>query len=139
MNKAFKNTVITGLQLFMTLQLPGRPPEDSIEATAEVWVDLLYPVRRWDDEDIANLQQAFKRVARTADKFPTPSAVIKALEPKIHIFTALPAPKKTAEEQAEIARVCQEIADSLSLPQQPRKIKQTRLPINTNTMRIEHD
>lgn len=135
MSKRFKNTVITGLQLLMTLQLPGRPPQDSIAATAEIWLDLLYPVRRWDDEDIANLQRAFKRVARRAEHFPPPAAIIAALEPKIIVTEALPSPPKTEAEKAEIDRICQEIAGSLSLS----KNKQTRLPINTNTMRIIHE
>ncbi len=114
MNKMFKNTVITGLQLFMALQLPGRPPQDSVAATAEIWVDLLHPVRGWDSEDIANLQRAFKRVARRADKFPAPAQVIAAMEPKIQVFKALPRPPKTAAEKQEISRICADIARMLS-------------------------
>ncbi len=114
MTKAFKNTVITGLQMFMTLSLPGRPPQDSVAATAEIWVDLLYPVRGWDSEDIANLQRAFKRVARKADKFPAPAQVIAAMEPKIQVFKALPRPPKTSAEKQEISRICADIASVLS-------------------------
>lgn len=132
MNKAFKNTVITGLQLLMTLQLPGRPPQDSIAATAEIWMDLLYPVRRWDDEDIANLQRAFKRVARRAEHFPPPSAVVKALEPKITITTALPPPPQSSKDKAKIERIISDCFAAL-------KAKPPRLPINANTKRITHD
>lgn len=134
MNKKFKNTVITGLQMFMTLSLSGRPAQDSVAATAKVWCELLAPLRQWDDEDLLALQRAFTDAARQATQWPAPRDVINCLDPKIKVSKALPAPKVTDAEKRFIDRKISRLLVALKV--QPVN---TRLPENTNIARITHD
>ncbi|PID65960.1 MAG: hypothetical protein CR977_00125 [Gammaproteobacteria bacterium] len=130
MTKAFKNTVITGLQMFMTLSLPGRPSQDSIAATAKVWCELLAPLRRWDDDDIAALQRAFTAVARQATQWPAPRDIINNLDAKVTVSRALPRPPLSQADRDNITQLCANIRAQMQQAQTP-----TRVPTHVNIAR----
>lgn len=79
-----ENAIIEGLQMLLTLRLPGAPAEDTIEAVGEVWIRACLHGRRlrWAPEDADRLRQAFLAVAAHCDRWPTPNQVLGHLPPR---------------------------------------------------------
>ncbi len=78
----FRSIVLSGLQRLVALSLPNTPPSETIEATAEVWIETLWaqPIGWDEEEDAKRLQQAFIKVCGTAEKrFPAPRAIITSM------------------------------------------------------------
>jgi hypothetical protein len=69
--------VLDGLSALLALRLPGTPPEDAIEATAQVWIKAICYGVTWQEEpDGAALRHGFALLAREMDRWPAPRAYL---------------------------------------------------------------
>lgn len=68
---------MTRLQRLACLGLEGTPADDTIEATARLWIEIFGSV------EASKLQAAFDRIERSATRWPVPA----------HVFDAMPAPR----------------------------------------------
>lgn len=100
----FVNDVMSGLQTFYVLRLKFSPAFDALGATADVWVEVLYSARQWDERtDRERLIRAFKKTACQHDHWPAPKNVLDAFD---SITVTLPPerriePQYTSPEQAK--------------------------------------
>lgn len=89
-----ENSVVTGLQMLLTLRLPGAPAEDTVPAVAAVWVAAFRRGRnldwRADLGDAARIEQAFTAAAAKVDRWPSPARVLDELPPRVAITRRLP-------------------------------------------------
>ena len=81
--------IVTRCQRLACLGLEGTPADDTIEATAKLWVEIL------GDRDPRALRSAFDTIEATATRWPVPAQIISALpvyrhEPSIPSQRALP-------------------------------------------------
>ena len=111
-----ENCVITGLQMLMTLRLPGAPAQDTMDVVAEVWIAAFARGRRigWDEgRDPARIEAAFIACAATTERWPTPGRVLDLLPPRLLTQRALPGPFRPmppevrVQLQALLAQLCQ--------------------------------
>ena len=73
-----------GLQHFLLLGLPGRPPAETITGTAHAWADAFWCLpKMWDrDLDAPRIEAAFRIAASQVECFPAPKTVIAAMPPR---------------------------------------------------------
>ena len=79
--KTVFNEVLNGLLMLLALRLPGTPAADAIAATAAAWEIALTSGKAWRDEDAPRFQTAFATLAATAEAWPAPAALLKAMPP----------------------------------------------------------
>lgn len=101
----FRDAVLSGVQALWSLSLPGSPPEETIDKTADVWVAALWSdAVAWErDADLQRIHTAFERLVRDADRWPSP-AVWRRHLPSRRPKAALPAPQMSPERRAENSR-----------------------------------
>lgn len=82
-----KQEIISGLQLLYSLRLPGAPPEDGIEATANGWLFALENrTKGWDEQqDKGRINQAFILLAAEVTRWPPPALLIERLPPRAEV------------------------------------------------------
>lgn len=118
----FRNSIIEGLQWLATLSLRGAPQPDVLPATAEAWVQTLWGMPLlWDEErDGWRISSAFREVAATAEFWPAPVVVYRAM-PQVRESPALPPPgvRLSPDRKAALKAVAQRIA--LKLTSSPTK------------------
>ena len=118
----FQTRIDTGLQRLYTLSLQGSPAADVLAFTAETWVSVLYPARRWEQErDLPRLTEAFRLLAGQVERWPTPKALLDCM-PAVPEALALPAPRQRAD-PARIAKaraVVAELALRFTTPPEKR-------------------
>lgn len=81
-----EEAVLEGLQMLLTLRLPGAPAADTIAAGAEVWIGAFKAGRNigWDERaDRPRIRQAFLAVCAKVDRWPAPSRVLDELPPRV--------------------------------------------------------
>lgn len=124
----FRNTIIEGLQWLATLNLRGAPQPDVLPATAEAWVQTLWGMPLlWDEErDGWRISAAFKEVAGTAEFWPAPVVVYKAMPP-VRERKSLPPPKTppAPDRKAALRAVYHRLALKLTSSPGPQ-LKMTR-------------
>lgn len=99
----FERRIRRGLAALMTLRMDGHPPADTVEATAKVWAQALWPGRAWDDAlDAARIGEAFRRIALHETRWPAPAVFLRHL-PARAPQAALP-PLKPDPEQVRAIR-----------------------------------
>lgn len=77
----FRDEIFAGLARLLVLRLPSAPWEDEAEYTQQTWIEVLWdaPIG-WDGElDTGRLRAAFARLARDADRWPTPRQLLQAM------------------------------------------------------------
>lgn len=112
----FHNRILTGVQRLQTLSLVGTPAADIITLTAATWVDVLWPLKAWEQErDERRLGTAFAKLSGVIDRWPAPKQLLIEL-PKIREPLALPEPtaRPTAEQLARLQRLSRKLARRLT-------------------------
>lgn len=73
--------VAEGLQALLVLSLPNRPASDAVDDVARRWMRAVWyaPVRWREDDDAARIEAAFVRLTLTAEVWPVPADLMKAL------------------------------------------------------------
>lgn len=110
----FADRITAGLQALVVLHLPGGPGADTVAYTRDVWVQTLWdaPIA-WDDRlDGPRIEAAFRRLARSIDRWPPPRALLEML-PQRPQLRPLPAPRMSAAERAEASRRLREALDQI--------------------------
>src|SRR5690606_15349222 len=110
----FRDRITAGLQALVVLHLPGGPGADTVAYTRDVWVQTLWdaPIA-WDDRlDGPRIEAAFRRLARSIDRWPPPRALLEML-PQRPQPRPLPAPRMSAAERAEASRRLREALDQI--------------------------
>ena len=96
----FVRRIRRGLAALVALRLDGHPAADMVEATAQVWVQALWPTRAWaQDLDNARIGEAFRQITLHETRWPAPAVFLRYL-PAREALPALPAPAMTAEQKA---------------------------------------
>lgn len=101
----FRAAVGEGIQRLVAIGLPGGPGWDSIKLTAQAWAESLWeaPVEWHENPDSRRLESAFKRAARSCERWPTPRQVLELL-PARPQPRALPAPTMSREQRTRNSR-----------------------------------
>lgn len=116
---AIRNEVITGLQKLAVLRMPGTPAQDTLKATAVVWIEALEkkPVM-WDEAlDTWRVAAAFTKLVETSDRWPLPYRFFELL-PSRKPAMALPhrlTPEERAEGRKRIANAINTLAQAKTL------------------------
>jgi len=77
-----EDCVISGLQRLLILRLRNSPANDTINAVADVWLEVFMNTRCWErGRDTPRLRAAFGKVIAEIDTWPSPAQVLKALPP----------------------------------------------------------
>ena len=79
-----RNAVIDGLQTLLVLRLDGSPANDTVQAVANVWINVFtrQPIA-WDEElDTPRLREAFLRGASYLKAWPSPRGILDYLPPR---------------------------------------------------------
>jgi hypothetical protein len=96
-----RDQTIVGLQKLLVLRLPGTPPDDTIQAVAEVWIEAMdRPYVQWNqDLDARRIDRAWRELLATVTRWPAPKHLLDLLgnrDPP----RALPPPPLTPEQIA---------------------------------------
>lgn len=109
----FERRIRRGLAALMTLRLEAHPPADTVEATAKVWAQALWPGRVWVEElDAPRIGEAFRRIALHETRWPTPAIFLRHLPQRVP-QQALPPPRRTAAEKERARAILAGIGDLL--------------------------
>lgn len=109
----FEKRIRRGLAALMSLRMESHPPADTVEATAKVWAQALWPGRAWDEHlDAARIGEAFRMLALHETRWPTPAVFLRHL-PARAPKKALPPPPPTADEKAKARAILAGVADLL--------------------------
>lgn len=109
----FERRIRRGLAALMTLRMEGHPPADTVQATALVWVQALWPGRAWDETlDAQRIGEAFRLIALYETRWPTPAVFLRYL-PARAPQKRLPAPPLTDEEKQRAREVLAKIQEML--------------------------
>lgn len=110
----FEKRIRRGLAALVTLRLDSHPPADTVEATAKVWGQSLWPGRDWDEtRDAARIGEAFRQIALHETRWPAPATFLRHL-PARAPQASLPAPAATAEDKARARSILSGIQDMLT-------------------------
>lgn len=109
----FERRIRRGLAALLTLRMEGHPPADTVEATAKVWAQALWPGRAWDEAlDDARIGEAFRMIALHETRWPTPAVFLRHL-PEREPQKSLPPPRLTAEDRERARAILAGIAARL--------------------------
>ena len=76
----FRKAIVTGLETLYALGLDRNPAHEVIPATAEVWINTLWPTRVWIEEiHRPRIAEAFRKLCKERETWPPPSAFLVAL------------------------------------------------------------
>jgi hypothetical protein len=110
----FRSAIAQGLVRLVALSLPGTPPADTIELTREAWIEALWPTRAWDERlDALRLAEAFRALMITAERWPSPVHLLRALPPRPEP-RRLPAPEPDASTRRRILDAIGQLRERLS-------------------------
>jgi hypothetical protein len=103
--------IVTRCQRLACLGLEGTPADDTIEAAAKLWVEIL------GDRDANALRVAFDTIEATATRWPVPAQIIAAL-PTYREPYRVPAERRIHDEssQERIRKLVEACAQRLRLP-----------------------
>lgn len=76
--------VTEGIQGLLALRLQGAPADDTVTATAKVWIIAIetWPIA-WDEQlDRPRIKTAFRTLAANCDRWPAPKNLRDALPPR---------------------------------------------------------
>lgn len=84
----FNDAIVDGLQRMHVLGLDGTPSAETVVLTANVWIELLWKARAWDEASTpARIAEAFSRLQLVVDRWPSPSRLLECVperpEPKL--------------------------------------------------------
>jgi len=87
-----RDAVIDGLQRLLVLRLQNSPAEDTLEAVAEIWIEVFLSQRIiWVEKlDQVRIAKAFLKATATFERWEAPAKVLQLL-PKRNEAIALPA------------------------------------------------
>ena len=109
----FERRIRRGLAALMTLRMEAHPPADTVEATAKVWAQALWPGRAWDESsDAERIGEAWRQIALHETRWPTPAVFLRYL-PARAPQAALPPPPPTAEDKERARAILAGIARML--------------------------
>ena len=75
-----KQAIANGVSMLVLLKLKNAPKEDEIKPTMEAWFRVITYKKQFDQElDERRFNEAFIRLARTCEWFPTPSELMRAM------------------------------------------------------------
>lgn len=117
----FERRIRRGLAALMTLRMDGHPPADTVEATAKVWSQALWPGRAWDESlDAERIGETFRQIALHETRWPTPAVFLRHL-PARAPQKSLPPPPATEEERARARAILAGLAKKLRMQNAPRE------------------
>ncbi|MGA0610523.1 hypothetical protein [Caldimonas sp. KR1-144] len=74
----FNDAIVNGIQRLYVLGLAGTPAAETVVLTGNVWVELLWNARRWDEPSTpTRLAEAFRRLSFAADRWPAPAQLLE--------------------------------------------------------------
>ena len=110
----FAKRIRRGLAALVALRLEGHPAADMVEATAQVWVQALWPGRVWEEAaDSGRIGETFRQITLHETRWPAPAVFLRYL-PAREALPALPAPAMTAEQKAANKARLQAMLDKLT-------------------------
>lgn len=113
MDEWFERRIRRGLAALLTLRMEGHPPADTVEATAKVWAQALWPGRHWDERlDGQRIGEAFRQITLHETRWPTPAVFLRYL-PARETRQSLPPPRMTDEEKARARAILAGISQML--------------------------
>lgn len=102
----FHNAVVDGLQRLHTLCLLNSPSAETIQLTANVWIDTLWEAGGWlDASDALRLARAFNALAAKADRWPAPRHVRDELPKRAERFALAPPTELAERRRANVDRL----------------------------------
>ncbi|TCS69746.1 hypothetical protein EDC61_11946 [Sulfuritortus calidifontis] len=109
----FERRIKRGLAALMALRMEGHPPADTVEATAKVWVQALWPGRAWVEAlDADRIGEAFRQITLHETRWPTPAVFLRYLPARMP-QKSLPPPAQTAEEKERARAILAGIMEAL--------------------------
>lgn len=94
---------MTGHQHLRCLGLDGAPPTELVEGTLATWVSALWEGRSWiQQRDTPRIRAAFRALARTAGRWPTPRDFLAAMPSTAPAAIALPSPERLAKRERSV-------------------------------------
>jgi hypothetical protein len=104
----FRASIAQGLVRLVALSLPGTPPAETIELTREAWIEALWPTRAWNERlDAQRLAEAFRALLVSAERWPAPAHLLRALPPRKEPPRLPPPPPSAAARKKIIAAIRQ--------------------------------
>lgn len=95
----FENAIIDGLTMLYPLSLEGTPSSETVTATADVWINVLWPAKQWHQRlDEQRIRRGFAALARNVDRWPWPMKFLDTL-PARPPQPGLPGPQLTPEQR----------------------------------------
>ncbi len=117
----FYEHVSRGLAALVVLHLPGAPSHEVISMTEEVWIEALWSLNvAWDERlDAPRLSTGFLRLARQAERWPAPRALIELL-PSRSQPVRLAGPSLSADERERSRKKLRELLNVLATSKKVR-------------------
>lgn len=85
--KWFRGEIATGIQRLYALSLQSTPAADTIQSTAQVWIETLWEHKEmWIEADAQRIQKTFQTLTLECERWPTPKDFIKFLPPREQEF-----------------------------------------------------
>ena len=101
------------MKALMTLRLDGTPAADTIVMTRDVWIQVLWPVKQWDESfDAERIHQGFIQMMVNIDRWPAPKNLLSYLPPREKLPAIAP-PKLSKAQRAKNMQRLREIVASI--------------------------
>jgi hypothetical protein len=113
--------ILVGLVKLISLKLSFSPAPDSLQTTADTWIEVITPVlgNPVCQVDAPRLRAAFLILCRSCKKWPAPADLIENLPPR-QSTEKLPEPKMSEEQRtdglAHLAVIIKKLDDEVNLP-----------------------
>lgn len=121
----FHNAIIDGVQLLYSLALNGSPAAEVLPLTTTGWVEVLWRGSAWDAQrDSDRVRLAFFSLARVADRWPAPKALLDHLPP-VEPVRALTesVPEPSPAQRAALQALKRRLHDRLTATPQARAVR----------------
>ena len=102
----FSNCIKDGMKALMTLRLDGTPAADTIVMTRDVWIQVLWPVKQWDESfDAERIHQGFMQMMVNIDRWPAPKNLLMYLPPREKLPAIAPVKISKEQQQKNLQRL----------------------------------
>jgi len=102
----FRNCIKDGMKALMTLRLDGTPAADTIVLTRDVWIQVLWPVKDWDESfDAQRIHQGFMEMMVKIERWPAPKHLLMNLPPREKLPAIGPVKISKAQQKKNLQRL----------------------------------
>ena len=109
----FSHSIRDGLKALLALRLDGTPSADTIALTRDVWIQVLWPVKQWDEStDVDRLHVGFSVMMVNIDRWPAPKHLLTYLPPREKL-PAIAAPKISEAQRKKNMQRLRDIVSSI--------------------------